>query len=263
MRRVLCSLLAAACALAWLAAHPAHAQSADEPEPVAQRGVALQFAAGLGLGTLSFERPTEDGVQTLNETAFPAAELLVSVRAWPEQAFSLDVSFAYQTSLGLTLQLSPLFALPENLSVRTQRAELAAAPIMRLGGTSSRLSLALPMGLSIQSLAPEEHQYDMPSYLLGGPFVRPEARIELGEIVQLRAGPDLQWIVLLSESLRERGVCCQGIAFGGQGAIEASVGTHVSVALAYREMHAFAPGSRTSFQDVQRFLTARVAGAVK
>jgi hypothetical protein len=78
--------------------------------------------------------------------------------------------------------------------------------------------------------------------------------------VTLRAGPELQWLMIMSSSLREEEACCQGFAFGGQCAVQAAVGPHVSVALAYRQLHSLVPAPDMTFEDVERFLTARIAG---
>jgi hypothetical protein len=97
------------------------------------------------------------------------------------------------------------------------------------------------------------------SYALGGPLLRAELILPLGDPVRLRFGPEAQWIVLVDGSMREEGACCGGIAIGGQGALEASVGPVFRVAFAYRESHAFVPFT-WRFKDVERFLTARIAG---
>jgi hypothetical protein len=235
---------------------------AAESESLSSRPVSLQAAAGLGFGTLSFTRPTREGEQVLNETPFAATELMLRATAWPAEAFSLEVLAAYQTSLGMILQTAPLFALPQNVSVRAQRGELSLGPTFRLGDSGSAFALALPAGFAFQTLTAEAHQYDLPSYAVGGPQLRGELVVKLGELVQLRVGPELQWIVLIGSSLREQSACCQGIALGGQGALQASFGPHLSVSLAYRESHSFLPVPATRFLQTQRFLTARIAGGL-
>lgn len=239
------------------------ADDVAEPEPSAGtqgRAIALHAAAGLGFGTVSFERPTTAGVQAMNETPFAAAEVLIRVRAWPRQRFSLEAALAYHSSLGLRLSLAPLFALPESIAARVERGELSLAPVLRLGADDGAFAIAVPIGFAFQSLLSEVHQYQTPHYVVGGPTARAELLVELGEIVELRAGPELQWIVLVSSSLREEEACCQGFAFGGQCAIEAAVGPHVAVALAYRQLHSLVPAPGMFFEDVERFLTARIAG---
>jgi hypothetical protein len=96
-------------------------------------------------------------------------------------------------------------------------------------------------------------------YALGGPQLRAELWLKLGELVRLRIGPEAQWIVLIDGAMRGEGACCQGLAVGGQGLLEASVGPIFRVAFAYRESHAFVPLA-SRFEDVERMLTARIAG---
>lgn len=177
-------------------------EAADGLEETSGRSVRVHSSVGLGFGTLSYERPSAGAVEILPETGFGAADISLGVHAWPQESLSFDVLLAYQTSVGLTLELEPLFALPE-------RAEL---------------------------------------------------RLPLGERVDLRVGPEAQWIVIINPALADEGACCQGFAAGGQAAIEASVGPYFSAALAYRQSHAFAPAGAWRFKSVERFLTARIAG---
>ena len=234
----------------------AQAPAADEP---GTRAIALHAGLGLGFGTVSFERPTAAGAQVLNQTPFPAVEVLVRVRAWPGESFALETLLAYQSSLGLRLQLPALFGLPPTVSARVQRGELSVAPVLRLADDGS-LAIALPIGFGFQSLLSEVHQFGMPQYIVGGPQLRPELQFELGEIFQLRIGPELQWILVLASSLRDEDACCQGVAFGAQASIEASLGAHLALALAYRQLTSTVTGPGVSFEDVQRFVTARIAG---
>jgi hypothetical protein len=231
-----------------------------EAAPSPERALSLYAGAGLGVGTLAFQRPTAQGAQRLAQTEFAAAEFLLRVHAWQGRPLSLEVLLAYQTSLGLVLQTAPLFGLPQNVDVRAQRVELCAAPWVRLGNTPNAPALAFPLGFAFHSLFPGVHQFDMPKYSVGGPQLRAEVMVALGEFVSLRAGPEAQWLLLIDPSLRREGACCQGFAFGGQGSLQASVGPGVRIALAYRESHAFVPSGSWMFMDVQRFLTARIAG---
>jgi hypothetical protein len=220
----------------------------------------VQAGAGFGFGTLSYVRPTAAGTQKLPNTPFAAAEFLLRARILPEAAFSLDVLLYYQTSVGFTVQLDPLFALPEDIDVRDQRGEASIAPVLRLGDAPSKLAIAFPVGVAFRSFGPRVHQYAIADYILGGALARPELRLQLGEWVDLQAGPELQWLFMVDSSLRDEGACCQGFAVGGQGAVQARVGENLRVALAYRQSHAFVPAGGWRFKDVERFLTVRVGG---
>jgi hypothetical protein len=239
---------------------PPEVLAPSEPEATAGRAIKVQAGAGFGFGTLSYVRPTAAGTQKLPNTPFAAAEFLLRTRIRPEAAFSLDVLLYYQTSVGLQVQLDPLFALPEDVDARSQRGEASIAPVLRLGGASSNLAIAFPVGFALRSFAPRVHQYDIADYILGGALVRPELRLQLGEWVDLQAGPELQWLFMVDSSLRDEGACCQGFAVGGQGAVQARVGENLRVALAYRQSHAFVPAGGWRFKDVERFLTVRVGG---
>lgn len=249
-------LLAAA-----LTAGAARAQDVSEPA-APRRALSHQVMLGLGVGTLSFVRPTLEGTQRLSESPFAATELVLRSRAWPQERLALDLLLAYQTSLGFTLMVEPLFALPERIGVRAQRIELSAGPVIRLGASSRAPALAFPVGFAFRWFFPEVHQYtSVRAYELGGPQLRAELIIGLGDRVRLRVGPEAQWIVLIDPELRRQGACCSGLALGGQGAIEASVGEVLRIAFAYRESHAWVPGT-ARFEDAERFLTARIGGAL-
>jgi hypothetical protein len=226
----------------------------------AERALSLYAGAGLGIGTLSFDRPTAAGEQKLPQTPFAAADLMFRVRAWPKDRFSLEALLAYQTSLGLVLQTSPLFALPQNVGVRAQRIELSVAPVLRLAEAPNAPVLAFPIGLAVHSLFPELHQFSMPKYTLGGPQLRAELWLQLGDLVRLRAGPEAELLLLVSSSLRSEGACCQGLSLGGRASVEASVGPVIRIALSYAEAHRFVPIGSWSFMETERFLTARIAG---
>jgi hypothetical protein len=196
----------------------------------------------------------------LPDTAFAATELALQAHVWPKEELSLAVLLAYQTSLGLELRLPTLFGLPEDVSVRLHRVELSAAPVIALGESSGPLSLAFPVGLVFRSLVPEVHQYDVVTHDLGGLLVRGELWLELGPWVALRAGPELQWLVLVDQSLREEGACCQGVALGGQAALALNAGPTWRVALTYHESRAFVPAGDFRYRDIERLLIMRIAG---
>ncbi|MGD8862639.1 MAG: hypothetical protein PVI30_21695 [Myxococcales bacterium] len=224
------------------------------------RALRLRAAAGLGFGTLSYERPEGSGVDALAETPFGAAEALVGVHIWPDAGLSLDVQLAYQSSFGMSLRVDPLFALPQRIDARYQRGSFSVAPVWRLTDGPEPWLLAFPVGVSAQAFTPIEHQFSVGRYALGGPSARAELRAPLGKLVSLRVGPELQWIVLMNSGLANAGACCQGFAVGAEGAIEATVGELFRATLAYREAHAFAPAGAWRFKSVERFLTARITG---
>jgi hypothetical protein len=234
---------------------PAEADASDT------RALGFRASIALGMGTLSFTRPTAEGIQRLGETPFAAAGLDLALTFSPKQSFSFDVLFAYQSSIAFSLRLEPLFALPERVSVRYQRMELSLAPTFLLGDSPESLALAVPVGIAYRAFLAETHQYErLEQYVMAGPFLRAELLAWLGERVKLRLGPELQWIGYVEADFAGGSTCCQGIAAAGQGAIEARVGPIVSVALSYRESRAFVSSSRR-FEDVERWLLAHVAGA--
>jgi len=246
-------------------------ESAPRPEPTAEAGAvaepksgerafSLYAGAGAGVGTLTFQRPTTAGVQKLPQTSFAAAEIQVRGHVLPKNRFSFEVLFAYQTSLGLVLQASPLFALPQNTPARWQHLEISVAPVIRLRDGATAPALAFPVGMLYASMFAAERQSAVPRYTFGGPQLRAELQLELSKVVRLRLGPEAAWLALVSRSLTEAGACCQGMALSARGALEARAGEAIRVALTYAESHAFVPAGSWRFSNVDRLLTVRLAG---
>jgi hypothetical protein len=233
---------------------------APEAAPAAPERVKLQVSAGAGMGTLSFTRPTAAGAQTLPRTAFPAAAITMRLQLWPSQQSSLEFSVAYQTSLGLELETEPLFGLSQSVPTRTERAELSAAPVIRLGTSASALALAFPVSFAFRAFVPELHQFGLPKYVIGGPQLRVELIAPLGELVSLRVGPEAQWLLIVDGSLSREGACCQGGSIGGQASLEGNVGPTFSVFVTYRETHGQVGSGQRKFIDLERYLTANIAG---
>ena len=229
-------------------------------EPPAHRAVRLRLGAGLGYGELGYQRPINVGEEVLAETSFAAASLSAALELFPNRVLSLEVQAAYQTSIGMTLEIDPLFALPERVSTRFQYLEAGLTPVLRLGDSSRSAALALPLAFGIRTFSPNVRQYSIERFVLGGPQARLELRLPLGELVSLRLGPEAQWVLLINSGLADQGACCQGVSVGGQGLLEAHVGSVLRAQLFYREAHTFVPTVSSRFRSVERFLMACIAG---
>lgn len=220
--------------------------------------------AGVGVGTRSFERPTSDGSQVLQAGLFPAAEVALRLEAWPHARFSFAGLVHVQTSLGLTVQERPLFALPNEVGARAEHLELSAVPSWRLGAESDALALAFPIGFTLRSFQADVRDLPTPSYSLAGPHLRVELVAAFASWLTLRVGPELHWILFLGRQLRDGGTDSQGFALGGEAALRVEVGAGIALEIGYRESHAFAGnvGEGASFEDVERFATVRLVGSL-
>ena len=223
--------------------------------------VLARASVGGGLGTRSFRRPVAGGAQELETTLFPAIDFGISVRVWPEDSFSLDVLIRYQTSLGLVLDEDVLFALPNEVAVRSDHAELSVAPGFRFGGTPTSPRLLIPVGVSFRSFWPAEHHLQTPRYVLIGPHVRLELELMFGRIARLSLGPELQVYGIAGTDLTDYGVHSPGLAYGGQVSLEFRLTTNFLIEISYRQSNATSSSDQgPSFQDVERFATVRFAG---
>jgi hypothetical protein len=99
---------------------------------------------------------------------------------------------------------------------------------------------------------------------LAGPYARVELQLPLiGERVRVRAGPELQWVLQAGQELLDRHVASHGLGVGGTAALELVLGDRWTLAATYRELRAWLGSSQGgSFEDVQRFITARLSGVL-
>jgi hypothetical protein len=223
--------------------------------------VLIQPFAGIGWASRSFERPTKSGPQALATAFAPALEVGLGVVAWPDDAFSLSVTLHYQTALGLTVTELPPFALQNEVHVRSERLSLSVAPTWRLGSSSRAPRLAIPLGATVRTFWPGAHELMTPGYSLVGPHARIELIASLTGPITLIIGPEVQWIIAIDDRIKREGVSSQGLAIGGQLSLNLELSAAWSLALHYRESHAFADAvGSVSFKDVERYMTLRIVG---
>jgi len=185
------------------------------------------------------------------------------VHAWPREEFSFTVLLRYQTSLGLTIEERPPFALRNRIDARAERAELSVAPAFRPGSSTTAPALAFPVGFGLRSFWPEVHEMMTPGYTLLGPQLRAELVLPLGDVLALRVGPELQVIIAIDESIRAEGVDRSGLAYGGEAVLRLRLGPVFALELTYRQSHAVVATfwtGRADFEDVERFATGRSSG---
>jgi hypothetical protein len=235
------------------------------PAP-ALRVLRLTVFAGAGMGTRSMQRRLPaGGVQRLETSAFPAADIGIHVRIWPEEEFSLDVLARYESSIGWTVEETPPFALGDVQDVRAERAELSVGPSFRLGASPNSAAVTFPVGLMLRTLWPELHDQLTPGYSLVGAHLRAELSLGFGEALRVRLGPEVQWIFAIDRAILDAGITAMGIAVGGEAVLQIPLGRRLALEFAYRESHAFAPregGTGRIFKDIERFATARLAGSL-
>lgn len=220
--------------------------------------------AGSGIGTRSMRRPVSGGSQSLDTSVFPAAEVGLRAQFWPNASFSLAFLLSYQTSLGLTVEERPLFALSNEIGARADHSEFSVAPVFKLGESSQAPRLAIPVGASLRNFWPEVTEYMTPRYSLFGPMARVELWFSLGERAQLRVGPEVHWLAYISSELKDDGVASHGFALGGEVRFAYQLSDHFALELNLRQSNAFASSveGESSFSDVERFVTARVVGVM-
>jgi hypothetical protein len=239
------------------AAAPAAGSDADTG-PILRARVAV----GAGVGTRSVRRPIGPSAEQQVPTAvFPAADVGMAVRLWPEAAFAFDVSLRYRTSIGLTLEERPLFALPNEVDVRSEHVELGVAPSWRLSDAVESARFGIPVGMSLRNFWPTAHQLATPRYTLFGPYVRVELDLPLGSVARLRLAPEAQMFFIVGTDLLDNGVSSPGVALGGEASLQFRLSQRFLLDVSYRQSNALASTTGSaSFRDVERFVTAGFSG---
>jgi hypothetical protein len=238
----------------------ASAAHAQEREAVVA-GTRVELSAGIGVGTRGFERPTPTGVQVLETTPFAAADLTLRLEARRTEALQLGGLLRYRSSLAMTVEAQPLFALTREVPARSSHFEVSVVPALRLGADRRGPRLALPLGISARTFWTETHDASTFGYSLIGPHVRPELWCPFGPFM-LRVGPELQWIVAIDRALRRDGVSGQGVSLGAEASVALALHEAFGLELSYRQAHALIAGrgERADFDDTERYVTLRLAG---
>ena len=237
---------------------PAGAE-ADAAESVGAP-LSVTVAVGAGVGTRRFRRPTPLGVETLPESEFPAVDAAVRVRGQLADHYALEVLVRYQGSLGMTVESQPPFALPVEHAARSQRVELSVAPVMGLG--DGALAVSPHIGASLRGFAPDVRDQPTPAYYLVGPHLRLDLIVPVLRGLDLRLGPEAQWIIGINDSITEDGAGDSGLALGLEALVALELGERFGLELAYRQSHARVGHAEDGpdFEDVERFATLRVTG---
>jgi hypothetical protein len=223
--------------------------------------VARAFFGG-GLGTRSFRRPVVGGVQRSGTLFFPVADVGIAVRIFPHSAFTVDVLARYETSLALVIKEPVLFALSNEVDVRSEHAEISVAPGWQLGSAPTSPRVTIPIGAMFRNFWPADHHLQTPRYTLIGPHARIELQATLGSFARLRAGPEAQLYGIIGSDLTALGgVSSPSFALGVEASLEFRLSSTFLLEIEYRQSNAFASSTiGPSFLDVERFATVRLAG---
>jgi hypothetical protein len=221
----------------------------------------LELSAEVGTGSRDFDLPMDGVVYRTQTGMFPAAGLGFELDHTASDDISLGLLVRYQSSIvhGIVEQHTDGSEHP--LDVRSLRLELAFAPQLRLDGSGDWV-LAASAGYGLSDFRPEAHHLVTPAYSLAGPHLRLELQLaNLFDVIRLRVGPEVHWIVDVGRDLIDRGMAEQGVGLGGEAGIDILLGRRFMIQATYREMRSWLDSSQTdSFQDVTRFMTVRVSG---
>lgn len=233
----------------------------DEDEPGSV--IEVEVAAGAGMGTRSFRLPTQAGEVVLGTTPFPAARVDLGLHVRPNVDSRIRAGFAlsYATSIGLRTTDRRIDGSTRDTGSRSQRLDAQANLDVRLGRDRDSVELLVGLGWTLRRFS-NEAPVTLPDFGLSGPSLELGLRIRLleGKLVFF-AAPDLQVLVIASDSLRDAGLDGASIALGGGGGVSLGLSDTVHARLAYRESHALLGSERGDGRDVDRYLALQLVYA--
>jgi hypothetical protein len=232
------------------------AQAADDGP-----SVSIEPFAGFGIATRSVRMPWMTGALEIAPGVTPAFEVGLRVQARPRADFSFFVNLVYQSALGFSVTERPPLALPKEVGARSERVALEFAPRWRF--SNGQIELGIPVGATVRTLWAEVHMSQTPSFSLVGPHARAELQLRFSDAISLRVAPELQYIMMVDDDVKNAGVSSSGVALGGDASVEAQISRAWSLRINYRESHALLSATRgsVSFSDVERYLTLRAVGS--
>lgn len=240
-------------------------QSDDRPRDEDTPGsvVEVEIAAGAGMGTRSFELPTQAGEVRLDTTPFPAARLDLGLHVRPNVDSRLRAGFAlsYATSIGLRTTDRRIDGSTRETGSRSQRLDAQVDLDFRLQDARDAVELTVGLGWTLRRFS-SEAPVTLPDFGLGGPRLELGVRIPLldGRLV-LHAAPDLQLLVRASDALRDAGLDGASVAIGGGASISYRLADALRARLTYRESHALLGSERGDGRDVDRYLALQLVYA--
>jgi len=248
-------------ALLLIALSPSVCAQASAQAPAEQEAWALRLSAGLGVGTRDFDLPMDDVVYQTTTDAFPAMDLGFELQHAASRSVRLGLLVRYQSSLAHGIVEQHTDGSQHAVPARAHRVELAFTPSLALDA-EGRWVLGAAIGCAVRGFRPAAHLVT-PGYTLAGPHLRAELRLPIaGKLLGLRLGPEAQWIAFVGSELRARGVASQGVGLGAEATLELSL-ERFTIHAGYRELHSMLDSAQAqSFQDVERFVTARVSGVL-
>jgi hypothetical protein len=254
------SAVGVAVVLALASPTRAAAQRASDPG-VQANPWSLRLSAELGAGGRNIDLPRDGVVYQIRPGLFPAVGLGFELDHAASGAVTVGLLVRYQSSIGHGIVERHTDGSGLAMDVRSHRLELALAPTFDLDA-SRTWSLCASVGYAISNFRPEAHHLQTPAYSLDGPHLRAALQVAPWQrVVRLRVGPEVQWIVHVGQDLEDRGMAARGLGLGGEAAIELALGRRWILGASYRELRVWLDSVQAQrFEDVARFITARVSG---
>lgn len=253
---------AAGLAVMLAVALPTRASAQSASEPVVQASPwSLRLSAEIGAGGRDIDLPMDGVVYQIRPGLFPAVGLGFELDHAASGAVSVGLLLRYQSSIGHGIVEQHTGGIGHPMDVRSHRLELALAPTFDLDA-SRTWSLCASAGYAISNFRPEAHHLQTPAYSVDGPHLRAALQLAPWQgVIRLRVGPEVQWIVHVGQDLEDRGIAARGLGIGGEAAIELALGRRWILGATYREMRVWLDSAQAErFEDVARFITARVSG---
>lgn len=236
----------------WLSASICCPADAQPRSPWTAR---LRVGAGIAQRRVSV--PNTEGNRELDLGPTAAAVLGADVENRRDN-WALGVSVSYRTSLAgrVSDAMSGVGAQASETAVRSHVFEAGLRPGRYFGSSPQAIALWLFAGYNVRAFG-SVAVLRVPRYSLHGPVLRIELEFPLRALgLRLRVAPEAQWIVSVTDELRQlAGMTAEALAFGGEAQLSRAFGAHLALQLCYRESHATAPTrNATRFNDIERYL---------
>ncbi len=202
----------------------------------------------------SFEMPGEAGLVRLETEPFPAATLRLLLDVEPRARGRLTVGgeLRYLTSVGLRSTDERADGSERNTASRSHRLDVDVYAAVRLGESPGSVRLGAGLGWGVRAFD-SEAPVTLPDYGLGGPRLRAFAVFPIAERLLVALGPEVEWLLVVDDSLTGQGVDAGTLAVGGEARVRLALFDAFHAEALYRESHATLSADGGDSTDRERY----------
>lgn len=239
---------------------PLVGRAPETSKQVARPSMHVGLTLGFGVGSRSFELPTELSIVRLDTGLFSALALRLGLDYQREvrRPHHLLTGLRYITSLGLKTQDQRADGTFATTPSRSQRLDATVGYGYRSPTRAYAPGVSVASGWGIR-LFTSEAALTLPNTYLTGPFLRMGVELPLYKRrLLVYASPELSWLVAIDNSVTAQGVAPMAWSLGGDAGLRWWLTTAFFLEAAYREAHAILSAREFNPSDVERYFTLRI-----